>query len=171
MDNPMSTPASTVYAIQVTVEPSENGPMLVPDQEYNFEVLWEDELHMVRPLFAGDETTLLLTLSPAYGTTIRGVSFGRRSDRARVNDVTNDTGGFYYQDSPFKVSPGPNGSVQVTVIHDAAENRYRTERWFFDIWPQGGSSADRIDPQIYNKTPGGGSDGGSGSDRDTPRQA
>lgn len=157
-----------ILAVEITVFGAEHGGhWLVPDRRDNFVVRNKHEIHMCHPLQQGRSRTLQLTLSKAFDDTIRGLSFGRNVLEARNNLMMCDTGGDYYPCSPFKVSPGPHGSTQITVVNDPNQGYYDDKVWFFYIWP-GRADGPRIDPQIYNKTPDGGTgsdDGGSPGDR------
>ena len=140
------------YAAELTVHPLPGGCTIEQvDNEDNFQVQNGDEIHMVRPLEKEESVTLLIALGEEYGTTIAGLSFGRNSEAAYEADRELDTKGEYYGDTPYKLSPGPLGSVLVEVVN--ADGRYAEEPWFFDIWPKE-TRTGRIDPKIYNKGAG-----------------
>lgn len=139
-------------AATLTIHPVEGGGCrIVPDNEFNFEVQNDDEIRMVRPLPAGEEWILHLVLSPGTGAQIRALSFGTTSDEALNAEQVRDTGGGYYGTSPFKLAPGPTGTLFLTVANPRNERRFKTELWYFDVWPGGGGPIHRIDPKIYNE--------------------
>lgn len=154
-------PLDLVLAARLSIHPNgDGGCRIEPDGEHNFQILNQDEIHMVRSLEEGRSMTLLLELGGEYGASICGLSFGETSDEALRAEPRLDTAGGYYAGSPFKFSPGPDGSALLTVVNDPAENCYRGGLWFFDIWPAGKGPIHRIDPKIYNK--------GDGDDRPRP---
>ncbi len=143
------------YALRLTIHPApEGGCILEPDVEYNFQIRNGDEIHMLRVLENGESLSVQLILGDEYETTIKGLSFGRTSEEAQQAEPVLDTGGAYYLDTPFQISPGLSGSAVFTVVNDAAEKRYSGSLWYFDVWPAG-KGHHRIDPKIYNKGDGG----------------
>lgn len=149
----MSDPMNQLdVAATLVIHPIDGGGCtIVPDNEYNVEIQNDDEIHMVRPLGRGEEMRLQLQIAPETGLQIRALSFGTTSEEALEAEQVGYTGDGYYGTSPFKIAPGPTGTLFLTVVNDPYERRFRTELWYFDVWPEDGGPIHRIDPKIYNE--------------------